>query len=145
MSPETKKKIETGILLFVAIVGAVAYSQTFAQDDRIFITDHLFITPKSEPHFFSIFIVLNITLFLLSIFIAHKLVAFLLARGVLFLTGGILLLTGAITLTVVWWFFGHGGGGTTDYIFEEGLLIGFLALLGAAMTFGIPGKRNVRL
>jgi hypothetical protein len=139
MKERSKKRLEAIILLAVAAIGALAYSQTYSATDRIFITDHLFITPKSEPHFYVAFIFLNIFLFLVSIYVAYRLVIFLLARDILVPVGGVFLLIMAATLSVVWFVLEGGPEETIGYI-VSGIIVLILAVFGLVMLFGVPGR-----
>ena len=141
MTARSKKRLEATILLAVAAIGAVAYSQTYSESDRIFITDHISITPKTEPHFYVAFIFLNILLFLISIYIAYRLVIFLLARDILVPVGGVFLLIMAVTLLVVWFVLEGGPEDGIGYI-SSGIIVFILAAFGSMMIFRFKHPRR---
>ncbi len=144
MKDKTKRSLEIVALLAAGVIGAIAYSQTFSPEDQIFLTDHIFISPKTEPHFYFAFIFLNIGVFIFGVYLAFILIAFLLSRGLLFTSVGVFSLIMAATMLVVWFVIDSPGEEIADYIFS-GIIILFLAVLGTVMIFGIPGRRNPRL
>jgi len=144
MTPKTKKLLEIAALLGIGFVGAYFYASTFAADDRIFITNRFAISPNSQPLFFAIFIIANLVILAGAAYVGFLIVAFLLARGLLFKTGGAILLIAAIVLGVVWFGIGDAGEGTADIVFS-GLIVLALAALGALMVFGVPGRTSPRL
>ena len=144
MTPKTKKLLEIAALVGIAFVGAYFYASTFAADDRIFITDGYSISPNTQPLFYALFIVANLVILAGAAFLGFLLVAFLLERGLLFKTAGAIMLTAAIVLAVVWFGLGNMGDGVADIVFS-GLIVLVLAVFGALMIFGVPGRNATRM
>ncbi len=144
MTPKTKKLLEIAALLGIGFVGAYFYASTFETGHEIFLTDSYSISPNSQPLFYAIFIVANLVILAGAAYVGFLIVAFLLARGLLFKTGGAILLIAAVVLGVVWFGLGDVGHGTADIVFS-GLIVLVLAALGALMVFGVPGRTSPRL
>jgi len=144
MTPRTKKFLEIAALVGLAFVGAYFYASSFAADDRIFITDSFAISPSSQPLHYAIFIVVNLVLLAGAAYVGFLIVAFLLARGILFKTGGAILLIAAVVHGVVWFALGDVGDGMADIVFS-GLIVLVLAVFGALMIFGVPGRNATRM
>ncbi len=144
MTLKTKKLLEIAALVGIGFVGAYFYASTFAADDRIFITDSIAISPSSQPLYYSIFIIGNLVLLAGAAYVGFLIVGFLLERGLLFKTGGAILLVAATVLAVVWFGLGNMGDGAAD-VFFSGLIVLVLAVLGALMLFGVPGRRSPRI
>lgn len=138
---KSKGKFLLPILLALLAILSYVYSQFFAVSDKIFITDDLFITPKTQPFIYVFFIFACVGLLLFGLYLGLWLISFLFHKGIAFQAVGILLLFVAIGLSVLL-FIGHEVDGIEDYIIG-GVLILFLGILGILMTFANKiGKRK---
>ena len=138
---KSKSKLLLPILLALLAILSYVYSQFFAASEKIFITDDLFITPKTQPFVYVIFIFACVGLLLFGLYLGLLLISFLFRRGIAYQVVGILLLIVAVGLTILL-AIGHEVDGIEDYIIG-GILILFLGTLGTLMTFANKiGKRK---
>ena len=144
MTSKTKNLLETAALLAIAFIGAYFYASTFEAGHEIFLTDSYSIFPNSQPLLYAVFVIANLVILAGAAYLGFLLVAFLLSRGLLFKTGGAILLIAAVVLAVVWFGLGNMGDGAAD-VFFSGMIVLVLAVLGALMLFGVPGRRSPRI
>ena len=141
MLMKDRKKFYLPILFAMLTVLFFIYSQFYKAGEQIFLTDTIFITPKSQPFYFVIFLFANLILLLGSLYLGLLLAVFLFKKGIIYQTVGIFLLLGAATMTFML-IQGHEVEGIKDYIIG-GILILFLGTMGILMTFANKiGKRK---
>lgn len=136
----SKSKFLLPILLALLAIFSYIYSQFFAVSDKVFITDDLFITPKTQPFIYVIFVFACVGLLLFGLYLGFLLISFLFHKGIAYQAVGILLLIVAIGLTILL-VIGNEANGTRDYIIG-GILILFLGTLGTMMTFANKIKKR---
>ncbi len=135
------RKLQLLILPVLLAILSFIHAQFYAAQEKIFITDRLFITPKTQPILYVILIFAGVGLLLFGSYLGNLIALFLFKKGIIFQTVGILLLLATAVFTVLT-ITGHNIEKNSDYIIS-GILILFLGTLGVLMTFANKiGKRN---
>ena len=138
-----KKFISTFLLSVSSIIIFTIISQTFSESEQIFITDSIFITPKTQPVYYVLLMLVSIGLVILAIYLGLKIAGFLLRKGILFQTVGAFLLTMAGVLSYVFLISGENMETTKDFIIML-ILILFVGIIGFLIVFISKTNKNKR-
>ena len=137
------KTISTVLLAVSTVVIFSIISQTFSDDEQIFITDTIFITPKTQPVFYVLLMFINIVLIVFAIYAGIKIAGFLSRKGILFEVVGTFLILMSVVLSYVFLISGENVETIKDFIIMLVLIL-FIGILGFLMLFNSKINKIVK-
>jgi hypothetical protein len=136
-----RKKLHLPILVALLAVLSFVHSLFWPPDEQIFITDSIFITPRTQPFFYIVLIFASVGVILSGLYLGLLLTVFLFKKGIIFQTVGvfILIMTGVFAYLLIT---GQNVERNSDYVIG-GILILFMGTIGVLMTLANRiGKRK---
>lgn len=126
------RKIVIPVLLALLAALTLVYSRFFGTGDRIYVTDGIYVAPRTEPLQYLLLVFAGVGLLLLGFCLGVRLVLFLFRKGIIFQTVGVLLLIVAAGLSFRL-VTGDGVGSAADYV-AGAVLVLFTGTFGVLMT-----------
>lgn len=136
-----QKSVFTVLLIIGSVIIFTVVSQTFSGSDQIFITDTIFITPKTQPTLFILLMFVNIVLIVFAIYLGLKIAGFLYRKGIIFQVVGTFLLIMTGILSYVSLYLGRNIKTTKEFIIML-IMILFVGSIGVLMVFNSFIKIN---